>query len=62
MAERVNMGADMIERGDEVCLKCHRIVGYAEIEGLGRLVAEMGGDDRPLEKLMCRHVVLDEEA
>ncbi len=43
-------------------MKCHRVAGHPEIEGLGGLVAEMGGDDRPLEKLMGRHVVLDEEA
>jgi hypothetical protein len=52
----------VIERSDEVCLERHGIAGHAEIEGLGGLVAEMGGGDRPLEKLMRRHVVLDEEA
>ena len=52
MAERVDVGADVIERSDEVCLERHGIAGHAEIEGLGGLVAEMGGGDRPLKKLM----------
>ena len=62
MAGRVDMGADVIERGDEVRLERHRVAGFAEIKGLGGLVAKMGGDDRPLEKLVRRHVVLDQEA
>ena len=41
MAERVDVGADVIERSDEVCLERHGIAGHAEIEGLGGLVAEV---------------------
>jgi hypothetical protein len=56
------MGADVIERGDKVRLERHRIARHAKIKGPGGFVAEVGGDDRPLEKLVCRHVVLDQEA
>ena len=36
--------------------------GWPKLKALEELVAEMGGDDRSLEKLVPRHVVLDQEA
>jgi hypothetical protein len=60
--ERVDVGADVIECGNEVRLERHRVVGHAKIEGLGALVAQVGSDDRPLEKLVCGHIVFNQEA
>src|SRR5271156_2828785 len=62
MAKRVNVSADVIERGNKVRLERHRVAGRAEIKGLGGFVAEMRGDDRPLEQLVRRHVVFDQKA
>ena len=47
--ECVDVRTNVIERGNEIRLKGHRIAGYAEIKRLGRFVTEVRGDDRPLE-------------
>ena len=47
--EGVDVRTDVVERGDEIRLKGHRIAGYAEIKRFRGFVAEMRGDDRPLE-------------
>ena len=62
MAERVDVGADVIERSDEVCLERHGVARHAKIQGPGGLVAEVIGDDRSLKQLVRRHVVLDQQA
>src|SRR5262249_29701765 len=59
--EGIDVRADMIEHRDEVCLERHRVAGHAEIEHLRRFMVEVRGDDRPLKKLMRRHVVFNEK-
>src|SRR5262249_47571550 len=60
--ERIDMVADMVERGDKVCLECHGIAGHAKVKGFRGLMTQMSGNHRSLEELMRRHVVLDQQA
>jgi hypothetical protein len=60
--ERIDMSANVIERGDKICLEGHGVAGHAKVKSFRGLMTQMRGDHRPLEELMRRHVVLDQQA
>jgi len=61
MPESVDMGADVIDHGDEVRLKRHGIARHAEIVSFRALMGHVNGVHRALKQLMRRHIVFNEK-
>src|ERR1700691_3231003 len=61
MPESVDMGADVVDHGDEICLKRHGVARHAEIVSFRALVGHVDGVHGALKQLVRRHVVFDEK-
>jgi hypothetical protein len=56
------MGTDVVEHGDEIGLERHGVALDAELHRFGAFMGQVIGDDRPLEELVSRHVVFNQQA